>query len=111
LITAVVLSTISPAFSQQAEPNSEPGNAVPREVLNGVLQRVLTPRSGDLPVGTLTPRLIAAVPQVLKTNRCAVPLMETRGTETNDRIAQAPRLPDIDPNMAHPPPIPACSKP
>jgi hypothetical protein len=110
-LAAGFLSSFFLAFGQQAELNG--GNAVPQENLNRVLQRAFTPGIGSgiprllLPVPTLLP----PAPQALKSKVCAVPLLETRGKETNDPIAHPTPAPLIDPKIAHAPPVPACPKP
>jgi hypothetical protein len=104
-LAAGLLSSFSLAFAQQAELKPDPGNAVPQENLNRALQRALAPWNNSG-----APRLLLAGP-VLESKACAVPLLETGGTETNDPIAHAVPAPSIDPKMVHAPPIPACPKP
>lgn len=103
-LVAGLLSGCFLAFGQQAELKPHPKNAVPQESLNRALRRALTPWNGSG-----APRQLVPGP-VLESRVCAVPLLETRGTETNDPIAHAAPAPFIDPKIVHGPTIPACPK-
>jgi hypothetical protein len=109
-IAAVTLSGLFLGFGQQAQPNAQPANAVPKESLNDALRRAFSAGSGlTNPLPQMrTPTRLSGVPQNLEAQACAIPLLETRGTETNDRIAHPPSAPSIDPTMVHAPPLPAC---
>jgi len=43
-------------------------------------------------------------------NGCAIPLLETHGKPTGDRIARSGGGPQIDPKMVVAPAVPACPK-
>jgi hypothetical protein len=101
-IALTLLLGVAASFAQQ--PGS---NVVPKEALNGAILRALN--SPTLPPLTTTPRLFRAAPPVEKfASACAVRLLETPGTPTNDKMAYPGPSPAIDPHMAVAPPIPAC---
>jgi hypothetical protein len=113
VVAAGLLSGGFLAIGQQAEVNAEPGNTVPEESLSRALKRALAPRNGlstpTLPMRAL--RQLPPAPSGQGAKVCAVPLLETRGTETKDRIAHPAAAPSIDSKMVHAPPVPACRKP
>ena len=107
VIVAGALFSVVAAVAQVPGPN-----VVPNEAINGAVWRalalpVIPPVTGSKTVFRAPlvngPQTVLMAPEI-----CAVPLVETRGTPTNDRIAGRVPDPRIDPKMAVAPRIPAC---
>ncbi len=93
VLTAGMLVSIAAAQQQGT-------NVVPPAATNSAVRRALTSMA-------IPPRIeLKPAAKV-----CAIPLIETRGTTTNDPIAHPHLAPDTDPKMVVAPPAPACTKP
>ena len=98
ILVAGTLFSAASVFAQQTG-----RNVVPNEAMRGAIHRALTsPTPRPL---TLKRSFFQGVPT---STVCAIPLLETTGVPTHDRIAQPRLTPPIDPKMVLPPAIPAC---
>jgi hypothetical protein len=126
-LLAGALLSVAAVYAQQ--PGS---NIVPDEAMRGAVNRALgNPLPPPLTPGRATYFVIPPLsvkmaagraltsqsqrPQVterlmmLQEKNCAVPLLEAKGKETNDRISHPVKNPDIDPRIRAKPRAPACA--
>ena len=101
-VTAItLLFGVTAARAQQGG-----SNVVPNDAQYGAFRRALN--SPRLPPVTAGRNMFWVSPPIEATSKACAIHLETLGTPTNDKIAQSGPIPQVDPQMALAPPIPAC---